>query len=191
MSKYIKIDWGDSSKQAPTKETFLAYIASLQKQINDNKITVDSQLSDTSENAVQNKVVKAEIDKKQDDLKLITEISTDFITIMPSSTSSKQTSLLHFSGIQGDVIGGTNGSFENSIETPIITHSHSDNNGYTQININETNISFVKVTLDDNGAKENTVTLSGVTKPTHDTDAANKSYVDTEVIKNKIVITTF
>lgn len=39
MSKYIKIDWGDSSKQAPTKETFLAYIASLQKQINDKPET--------------------------------------------------------------------------------------------------------------------------------------------------------
>lgn len=36
MSKYIKIDWdGDSSQTAPTKETFLAYVASLQKQIND------------------------------------------------------------------------------------------------------------------------------------------------------------
>lgn len=40
MSKYIKIDWGDSSTQeAPTKETFLAYIASLQKQINDKPET--------------------------------------------------------------------------------------------------------------------------------------------------------
>ena len=39
MSKYIKVDWGDSSNQAPTKETFLAYIASLQKQINDKPET--------------------------------------------------------------------------------------------------------------------------------------------------------
>lgn len=39
MSKYIKIDQDDSSNQTPTKETFLAYIASLQKQINDKPET--------------------------------------------------------------------------------------------------------------------------------------------------------
>lgn len=64
MSKYIKIDWGDSSNQAPTKETFLAYIASLQKQINDNKITVDTALSSTSTNPVQNKVINTALADK-------------------------------------------------------------------------------------------------------------------------------
>lgn len=72
MSKYIKIDWGDSSQQAPSKETFLAYVASLQKQINDNKITVDSQLSDTSENAVQNKVINTALNDKQDKFATVT-----------------------------------------------------------------------------------------------------------------------
>lgn len=35
MSKYLKINWGSEPSLVPIKETFLAFIASLQKQIND------------------------------------------------------------------------------------------------------------------------------------------------------------
>lgn len=90
--------------------------------------------------------------------------------------------------IQGETLAGTIGFFESAIETPAIAHSNPDGNGYTQINIDDVgSITFSAVNNDN----EDTVTLSGISEPTFDTDAANKSYVDTEVAKNKIVITTF
>lgn len=54
---------------------------------------IDSQLSGTSENTVQNKVIKSELDKKQDFLMLKSEATTDTMTISPliitdSSTKS-------------------------------------------------------------------------------------------------------
>lgn len=150
---------------------------------------IDSELSNTSENAVQNKVIKVEIDKKQDNLGLKSEVNTDDITISPLITvdSNKRVTLLGFNSIQGEMIVGANGVFENSIETPMISHSYPDGSGYTQINIDDVgSITFSAVNNDN----EDTVTLSGISEPTFDTDAANKSYVDTEVAKNKITVDT-
>lgn len=150
---------------------------------------IDSELSDTSENAVQNKVIKVEIDKKQDNLGLKSEVNTDDITISPLITvdSNKRVTLLGFASIQGEMIVGANGVFENSIETPMISHSYPDGSGHTQINIDDSgSITFSAVNNDN----EDTVILSGISEPTFDTDATNKSYVDTEVAKNKITVDT-
>lgn len=148
---------------------------------------IDSGLSGTSENAVQNKIIKSELDKKQDFLMLKSEATTDEMTISPltiAGSSPKLVTLQGFNSIQGDLLAGTNGVFESGIETPTIIHSYSD--GYTQININENDIAFSAI----NNDSENTVKLSGISKPTAEDDAANKSYVDTEVAKNKITIDT-
>lgn len=148
---------------------------------------IDSELSGTSENAVQNKIIKSELDKKQDFLMLKSEATTDEMTISPltiAGSSPKLVTLQGFNSIQGDLLAGTNGVFESGIETPTIIHSYSD--GYTQININENDIAFSAI----NNDSENTVKLSGISKPTAEDDAANKSYVDTEVAKNKITIDT-
>lgn len=150
---------------------------------------IDSELSNTSENAVQNKVIKSELDKKQDNLGLKSEVNTDDITISPLITvdSNKRVTLLEFASIQGEMIVGANGVFENSIETPMISHSYPDGSGYTQINIDDSgSITFSAVNNDN----EDTVILSGISEPTFDTDATNKSYVDTEVAKNKITVDT-
>lgn len=148
---------------------------------------IDSGLSGTSENAVQNKIIKSELDKKQDFLMLKSEATTDEMTISPltiAGSSPKLVTLQGFNSIQGDLLAGTNGVFESGIETPTIIHSYSD--GYTQININENDIAFSAI----NNDSENTVKLSGISKPTAKDDAANKFYVDTEVAKNKITIDT-
>ena len=148
---------------------------------------IDSELSGTSENAVQNKIIKSELDKKQDFLMLKSEATTDEMTISPltiAGSSPKLVTLQGFNSIQGNLLAGTNGVFESGIETSTIIHSYSD--GYTQININENDIAFSAI----NNDSENTVKLSGISKPTAEDDAANKSYVDTEVAKNKITIDT-
>lgn len=151
---------------------------------------IDSELSNTSENAVQNKVIKSELDKKQDFLMLKSEATTDTMTISPliiTDSSTKSVALQDFTLIQGETLAGTIGSFESAIKTPAIAHSYPDGNGYTQINIDDVgSITFSAVNNDN----EDTVTLSGISEPTFDTDAANKSYVDTEVAKNKITVDT-
>lgn len=151
---------------------------------------IDSELSNTSENAVQNKVIKSELDKKQDFLMLKSEATTDTMTISPliiTDSSTKSVALQDFTLIQGETLAGTIGSFESAIETPAIAHSYPDGNGYTQINIDDVgSITFSAVNNDN----EDTVILSGISEPTFDTDAANKSYVDTEVAKNKITVDT-
>lgn len=151
---------------------------------------IDSELSNTSENAVQNKVIKSELDKKQDFLMLKSEATTDTMTISPliiTDSSTKSVALQDFTLIQGETLAGTIGSFESAIETPAIAHSYPDGNGYTQINIDDVgSITFSAVNNDN----EDTVILSGISEPTFDTDAANKSYVDTQVTKNKITVDT-
>lgn len=165
MSKYIKIDWGDSSNQAPTKETFLAYIASLQKQINDNKITVDNQLSDTSENAVQNKVVKSELDKRQDKITSETSLTIGDLDIQTTLTLKNSD---ESSNVEAILMSGSS-QYRNDIEYP--------------------SIDFYGRTTEDYDTHN--VILSNIETPEENNQAANKEYVDTEVAKNKIVITTF
>ena len=151
---------------------------------------IDSELSNISENAVQNKVIKSELDKKQDFLMLKSEATTDTMTISPliiTDSSTKSVALQDFTLIQGETLAGIIGSFESAIETPAIVHSYPDGNGYTQINIDDVgSITFSAVNNDN----EDTVILSGISEPTFDTDAANKSYVDTQVTKNKITVDT-
>ena len=152
---------------------------------------IDSELSGTSENAVQNKIIKNELDKKQDFLMLKSEkMGTEKVTISPliiTDSSTKSVALQDFTLIQGEALAGTIGSFEGVIETPAIAYSYPDGNGYTQISIDDVgSITFSAVNNDN----EDTVILSGISEPTFDTDAANKSYVDTQVTKNKITVDT-
>lgn len=72
--------------------------------IQENKITIDTEISDTSENPVQNKVIKTALDNKQDNLHLSSSTSMPgFYSIKPEDTSN----IINLSGLnllEGDTI---------------------------------------------------------------------------------------
>lgn len=113
---------------------------------------IDSELSDTSENAVQNKVIKSELDKKQGKIDYILEFD---------------------------------GNDETQFLRMYVSTNYYDSDSELKHPIPE--LCF------EGGAEDliKPVVLDGLDLPIDFNDAANKEYVDTEIAKNKIVITTF
>lgn len=139
----------------PTNDNDAANKAYVDSKVSSGGVTVDPSISDTSTNPVQNKAIKAELDKKFD--KSGGTIRGD-VYVSPEG----QTPISLESGqINFETINGKNGAYfgmENrlsDLSKPVIVF-----NGY------------------DN---DEAVTLAHVENPTQDLDAANKQYVDNAV----------
>lgn len=125
---------------------------------------IDSELSDTSENAVQNKVVKSELDKRQDKITSETSLTIGDLDIQTTLTLKNSD---ESSNVEAILMSGSS-QYRNDIEYP--------------------SIDFYGRTTEDYDTHN--VILSNIETPEENNQAANKSYVDTEVAKNKITIDT-
>lgn len=125
---------------------------------------IDSELSGTSENAVQNKVIKSELDKKQDKITSETSLTIGDLDIQTTLTLK-------------------NPEESSNVEAILMSCSSQYRN-----DIEYSSIDFYGRTTEDYDTHN--VILSNIESPEENNQAANKSYVDTEVAKNKITIDT-
>lgn len=139
----------------PTNDNDAANKAYVDSKVASGGVTVDPSLSDTSTNPVQNKAIKAELDKKFDKsggtIRGDVYVSPEGQT--PISLKSGQINFETINGENGAYFGMKNRSSD--LSKPVIVF-----NGY------------------DN---DEAVTLAHVENPTQDLDAANKQYVDNAV----------
>lgn len=139
----------------PTNDNDAANKKYVDSKVASGEVTVDPSLSDTSTNPVQNKVVKAELDKKFD--KAGGTVSGD---IHISSEGFLSTNLSAGKIGFGDIDGQSGARIE-------MRNRPSD--------LNKPVMTFI------GNSGEEKVTLSNIEDPTQDLDAANKQYVDNAV----------
>ena len=125
---------------------------------------IDSELSNTSENAVQNKVIKNELDKKQNEITSETSLTIRDLDIQTTLTLK-------------------NPEESSNVEAILMSCSSQYRN-----DIEYSSIDFYGRTTEDYDTHN--VILSNIESPEENNQAANKSYVDTEVAKNKITVDT-
>lgn len=125
---------------------------------------IDSELSNTSENAVQNKVIKSELDKKQGKITSETSLTIGDLDIQTILTLK-------------------NPEESSNVEAILMSCSSQYRN-----DIEYSSIDFYGRTTEDYDT--HSVILSNIESPEENNQAANKFYVDTEVAKNKITIDT-
>lgn len=125
---------------------------------------IDSELSNTSENAVQNKVIKSELDKKQGKITSETSLTIGDLDIQTILTLK-------------------NPEESSNVEAILMSCSSQYRN-----DIEYSSIDFYGRTTEDYDT--HSVILSNIESPEENNQAANKFYVDTEVAKNKITVDT-
>lgn len=137
-------------------------------------VTVDTDLSSTSTNPVQNNVVKAALDKKAD--------ATELENLVQSVNGQTGEVSLSYSDIEGTSINLTNarGTDSTSIEPARVSMSQGGafESALTPGGLSVTGESG-SMTIDVDGIEfPGSAKITGLAAPTADSDAANKAYVD-------------